>query len=70
MIFTEKVIKNELMWEYSYTEEQAQAIIESYKSSNKFADLCELIQYRMDVKNFEEVLLSVPELFSRTNAAV
>ena len=70
MVFTEKVITNELMWEYSYTEEQAQTIIESYKSSNKFTDLCELIQYKMDIKNSEEVLFSVPELFSRADAAL
>lgn len=70
MLFTEKVIINELMWEYSYTKEQAQTILESYKSNNKFTDLCELIQYKMDVKNFEEVLLSVPELFSRADAAI
>lgn len=54
IMYSEKVIIDELMWEYDYTETQAQSIIDKYKQSNKYPDLCELIQHRLSMRLSEE----------------
>lgn len=59
MIFSDEVILQELMWEYDYTQEQAQSILSSYKSQDKLSELYELIQHKLDLKNLDEVLFNV-----------
>ena len=56
MVYPEQVVQSELMWEYGYTEQQAQSIINSYKSQGKYTELCDLIQYRMSLQNSKGVL--------------
>ena len=35
-MYSEETIINELIWEYDYTETQAQSIVDKYKQSNKY----------------------------------
>lgn len=58
-MYSEETIINELMWEYDYTESQAQSIIDKYKQSNKYLDLCELIQHRVSTRLSEEEMYNV-----------
>lgn len=56
MNYPETVVIKELMWEYDYTEEQASSIVDKYKKDGGYTYLCELIQYRLSLKNQEESL--------------
>lgn len=58
-MYPEETIINELMWEYDYTETQAQSIVDKYKQSNKYPELCELIQHRVSVRLSEEEMHNV-----------
>lgn len=46
MIYPESIVLNELMWEYDYTEKQAQALIDRYKLNNDYELLCDLIEHK------------------------
>lgn len=59
MNYPETIVIKELMWEYDYTEKQAKLIIDKYKQSNKYPELCELIQHRMSVRLSEEEMHNV-----------
>lgn len=56
MYYPEEVVKKELMWEYDYTEQKAQSVIESYKSQGKYNDLCDLIKLRQSLQFSKETL--------------
>lgn len=56
MIYPERIVQNELMWEYGYTAQQAQSVIDIYKSQDKYTELCNLIQYRMSLQSSKDVL--------------
>ena len=58
-MYPEETIINELIWEYDYTETQAQSIVNKYKQSNKYPELCELIQHRVFMKTIEENMHNV-----------
>ena len=58
-MYSERTIINELMWEYDYTESQAQSIVDKYKQSNKYPDLCELIRHRVSARLYEEEMHNV-----------
>lgn len=58
-MYPEKVVIDELMWEYDYTESQAQSIVNKYKQSNAYPDLCELIQHRLFKRASEEAMYNV-----------
>ena len=58
-MYSEETIINELIWEYDYTETQAQSVVNKYKQSNKYSELCELIQHRVFVRLSEEEMHNV-----------
>lgn len=53
--YPEEILIGELMWEYDYTQEQAELIIDQYKSKDEYSELCELIQHRLSIKTRENL---------------
>lgn len=49
MLYPEEVVLKELMWEYDYTQEQAESILMAYKRSGKYCKLCLLIEQRANI---------------------
>lgn len=56
MVYPENIVIKELMWEYDYTEKQAESIVHRYKQNNSYIRLCELIQCRLSLRNQKENL--------------
>lgn len=56
MIFPERTIVNELIWEYDYSPSQAKSIVSHYKKLGKYSELCALIQQRLSIKLSKEDL--------------
>lgn len=48
MLYPEEVVLKELMWEYDYTQEQAESILLAYKRNGEYCRLCQLIEHRMN----------------------
>ena len=56
MYYSEKVILNELMWEYDFSKSQAESIIRHYQKIGKYQELCSLIQERSVLKSAQKEL--------------
>lgn len=55
MNYPEAVVLKELMWEYDYTQEQAQSILNRYKQNGEYSKLCELIESRLNKEDLNNV---------------
>lgn len=49
MIFNKKVLLKEIMFQYDFTEEHAEKIIEKYKKNGTYRILCELVKKHLNI---------------------
>ena len=45
---TKEIAIKEMMWEYDFTEKQAEKVVNRYIREGKFKELCDLLAYRRD----------------------
>lgn len=55
MIYPEEVVLKELMWEYDYSQEQAESILLAYKQNGKYYKLCQLIEHKASLEEVANV---------------
>ena len=48
-MYTEQVLIKELQWEYNLSFEKAKSIVETYKNTHRYKELCQAIEHRNSI---------------------
>ncbi len=48
------ILIREIMWEYDCTKKRAKWLVDKYRKSGKYLDLCEIVKYKRSAPDFNK----------------